>query len=156
MRYDYSTKKDRYGLNITQYEEDDSFSMSSITLQFHDEGEKALDPYKLHIIRQLFYIFIQKTEYYKDGWLSDYTESSKFHNLSFCLTPHVTASEALELVQLLCLKLLGLDLNHPRIIKALGNETVQKMIPELDATKDVVWEYLRDITQNKKIYEEEG
>ncbi len=135
------------GLNITHYEEDDCFSMTSFIITFNSPDRKPIDENILHVINRVLYIFIKKTGYYKDGWFSDYMENKNFGEISFCLTPAVRDKEALRFVQLLFLELLGFNLRTKKIIDIIGQENLPKMESELAEAKEEIWALLGDITR---------
>ena len=126
------------GLHITQYMED-CFSMSSITIKFIDsevnEGEDKIGDNVFQAIGRLLYIYIRKSEYYKESEFIDYMESPKYGEISFCLTPACGEKEILRFVQDLLLDILGLDLRKKNIIETVGAENIPKMEEELAEAK---------------------
>ena len=143
------------GLHVTQYTED-CFSMSSITIKFIDkeknEGEDCIDENIFHVIGRLLYMFIKKPEYDKEDRFSDYMESKKYGEISFCLTPACSEKEILRFIQDLFLDILGLDLRKKRIIDVVGEEKLPKMEKELAEAKTIVKDLLLDITMKPSVF----
>ena len=143
------------GLHVTQYMED-CFSMSSITIKFIDkernEGEGSIAENIFHVIGRLLYIYIKKPEYDKEDRFSDYMESKKYGEISFCLTPACSEKEILRFVQDLLLDILGLDLRKKNIIETVGAENIPKMEEELAEAKAIVKDLLLDITMKPSVF----
>ena len=143
------------GLHVTQYMED-CFSMSSITIKFIDkernEGEGSIPENIFHVIGRLLYIYIKKPEYDKEDRFSDYMESPKYGEISFCLTPSCSEKEILRFVQDLFLDILGLDLRKKNIIDTVGAENIPKMEEELAEAKAIVKDILLDITMKTSVF----
>ena len=156
--------EERRGLNITHYEEDDCFSMSSIDIVFNEldctdkaadkenPSVKKIDKNIMHVIGRVLYAKIKGSDYYKEGWFSNYIASDKFGKISFCLTPSVSEKEALKYVQSLFLDLMSVDLRKKSIIDIVGMENLPKMEAELEEAKSAVWDLLEDITIKKMVY----
>lgn len=144
------------GLHVTQYTEDCCFSMSSITIKFIDkernEGEGSIAENIFHVIGRLLYIYIKKPEYDKKDRFSDYMESPKYGEISFCLTPACSEKEILRFIQDLFLDILGLDLRKKRIIDVVGEEKLPKMEKELAEAKTIVKDLLLDITMKSSVF----
>ena len=143
------------GLHVTQYMED-CFSMSSITIKFIDkeknEGEDCIDENIFHVIGRLLYMFIKKPEYDKEDRFSDYMESKKYGEVSFCLTPACSEKEILRFIQDLFLDILGFDLRKKNIIETVGAENIPKMEEELAEAKAIVKDILLDITMKTSVF----
>ena len=143
------------GLHVTQYMED-CFSMSSITIKFIDkernEGEGSIAENIFHVIGRLLYIYIKKPEYDKKDRFSDYMESKKYGEISFCLTPSCSEKEILRFVQDLFLDILGLDLRKKNITDTVGAENIPKMEEELAEAKAIVKDLLLDITMKTSVF----
>lgn len=143
------------GLHVTQYTED-CFSMSSITIKFIDkeknEGESRITENTFHVIGRLLYIYIKKSEYEKEDRFSDYIESPKYGEISFCLTPACGEEEILRFVQNLFLDILGLDLRKKNIIEKVGAESIPQMEEELAEAKAIVKDLLLDITMKSSAF----
>ena len=143
------------GLHVTQYTED-CFSMSSITIKFIDkeknEGESSIAENIFHVIGRLLYIYIKKSEYEKEDRFSDYMESQKYGEISFCLTPACGEEEILRFVQDLFLDILGLDLRKKNIIEKVGVESIPQMEKELVEAKTIVKDLLLDITMKPSVF----
>ena len=143
------------GLHITQYMED-CFSMSSVTIKFIDkernEGEGSIAENIFHVIGRLLYIYIKKPEYDKEDRFSDYMESQKYGEISFCLTPACREKDILRFVQDLFLDILGLDLRKKNIIETVGAENIPKMEEELAEAKAIVKDLLLDITMKPSVF----
>lgn len=144
------------GLHVTQYTEDCCFSMSSITIKFIDkernEGEGSIAENIFHVIGRLLYIYIKKPKYDKKDRFSDYTESPKYGEINFCLTPACDEKEILRFIQDLFLDILGLDLRKKRIIDVVGEEKLPKMEKELAEAKIIVKDLLLDITMKSSVF----
>ena len=142
------------GLHVTKYREE-CFSMSSIIIKFIDkeknEGEGSIAENVFHAIGRLLYIYIKKSGYNKEGVFSNYMESKKYAEVSFCLTPACGEKEILRFVQDLFLDILGLNLRTKAIIEAVGAENIPKMEEELAEAKVIVKDLLLDITMNGKV-----
>ena len=142
------------GLHITQYMED-CFSMSSITIKFIDsevnEGEDKIGDNVFQAIGRLLYIYIRKSEYYKESEFIDYMESPKYGEISFCLTPACGEKEILRFVQDLFLDILGINLRKKNIIETVGAENIPKMEEELAEAKAIVKDLLLDITMKRLV-----
>ena len=142
------------GLHITQYMED-CFSMSSITIKFIDsevnEGEDKIGDNVFQAIGRLLYIYIRKSEYYKESEFIDYMESPKYGEISFCLTPACGEKEILRFVQDLFLDILGINLRKKNIIETVGAENIPKMEEELAEAKTIVKDLLLDITMKRLV-----
>jgi hypothetical protein len=142
------------GLHITQYMED-CFSMSSITIKFIDsevnEGEDKISDNVFQAIGRLLYIYIRKSEYYKESEFIDYMESPKYGEISFCLTPACGEKEILRFVQDLFLDILGINLRKKNIIETVGAENIPKMEEELAEAKAIVKDLLLDITMKRLV-----
>ena len=143
------------GLHVTQYTED-CFSMSSITIKFIDkernEGEGSIPENIFHVIGRLLYIYIKRPKYDKKDRFSDYSESQKYGDISFCLTPACDEKEILRFIQDLFLDILGLDLRKKRIIDVVGEEKLPKMEKELAEAKTIVKDLLLDITMKSSVF----
>ena len=143
------------GLHVTQYMED-CFSMSSITIKFIDkernESEGSIAENIFHVIGRLLYIYIKKPEYDKEDRFSDYMESKKYGEISFCLKPACSEKEILRFVQELFLDILGLDLRKKNIIETVGAENTPKMEEELAEAKAIVKDLLLDITMKPSVF----
>lgn len=143
------------GLHVTQYKED-CFSMSSITIKFIDkernEGKGSIPENIFHVIGRLLYIYIKKPKYDKKDRFSDYTESQKYGDISFCLTPACGEKEILRFIQDLFLDILGLDLRKKGIIDVVGEEKLPKMEKELAEAKTIVKDLLLDITMKSSVF----
>lgn len=143
------------GLHVTQYMED-CFSMSSITIKFIDkeknEGEDCIDENNFHVIGRLLYMFIKKPEYDKEDRFSDYIESPKYGEISFCLSPACGEKEILRFVQDLFMDILGLDLRKKIIIEKVGAESIPQMEEELAEAKAIVKDLLLDITMKPSVF----
>ncbi len=144
----------RRGLNITRYDEEDIFSMSSICINFNSSDQEKIDNTIMHAIGRILYNMIIKSDYYKEGWFSSYMVDEESGEISFCLTPAVSEEKALRYVQILFLGLLGLNLRTKEIIDAIGVENLPKMESELEQAKKIVWSLLGDITMRGKVYSE--
>ncbi len=142
------------GLHITQYMED-CFSMSSITIKFIDsevnEGEDKISDNVFQAIGRLLYIYIRKSEYYKESEFIDYMENPKYGEISFCLTPACGEKEILRFVQDLFLDILGINLRKKNIIETVGAENIPKMEEELAEAKAIVKDLLLDITMKRLV-----
>lgn len=142
------------GLYVTQYMED-CFSMSSITIKFIDkeknEGESSIAENIFHVIGRLLYIYIKKSEYEKEDRFSDYMESPKYGEISFCLTPACGEEEILRFVQALFLDILGFDLGKNNIVEKVGAESILQMEKELVEAKTIVKDLLLDITMKRLV-----
>ena len=142
------------GLHVTQYMED-CFSMSSITIKFIDsevnEGEDKIGDNVFQAIGRLLYIYIRKSEYYKESEFIDYMESPKYGEISFCLTPACGEKEILRFVQDLFLDILGINLRKKNIIETVGAENIPKMEEELAEAKAIVKDLLLDITMKRLV-----
>ena len=142
------------GLHVTQYMED-CFSMSSITIKFIDkernEGEGSIAENIFHVIGRLLYIYIKKCEHEEDRF-SDYMESKKYGEVSFCLTPAYSEKEILRFIQDLFLDILGFDLRKKNIIETVGAENIPKMEEELTEAKAIVKDLLLDITMKPSVF----
>ena len=140
------------GLHVTQYRED-CFSMSSITIKFIDkernEGEGSIAENIFHVIGRLMYIYIKKSEYEKEDEFSNYMESGKFGEISFCLTPACGEKEILRFVQDLFLDILWFDLRKSNIVKKVSEEELLEMEGGLAEAKEIVKDLLLDITMNR-------
>ena len=143
------------GLHVTQYMED-CFSMSSITIKFIDkeknEGESRIAWNIFHVIGRLLYIYIKKPEYDKKDRFSDYMESPKYGEISFCLSPACGKEEILRFVQDLFMDILGLDLRKKIIIEKVGAESIPQMEEELAGAKAIVKDLLLDITMKTSVF----
>ena len=143
------------GLHVTQYMED-CFSMSSITIKFIDkeknEGKSRIAWNIFHVIGRLLYIYIKKPEYDKKDRFSDYMESPKYGEISFCLSPACGKEEILRFVQDLFMDILGLDLRKKIIIEKVGAESIPQMEEELAGAKAIVKDLLLDITMKTSVF----
>ena len=143
------------GLHVTQYMED-CFSMSLVTIKFIDkeknEGESSIAENIFHVIGRLLYIYIKKSEYEEEDRFSDYMESPKYGEISFCLTPACGEEEILRFVQDLFLDILGLDLRKKNIIETVGAENISQMEEELTEAKAIVKGLLMDITMKPSVF----
>ena len=143
------------GLHVTQYMED-CFSMSSITIKFIDkeknEGESRIAWNIFHVIGRLLYIYIKKPEYDKKDRFSDYMESPKYGEISFCLSPACGKEEILRFVQDLFMDILGLDIRKKIIIEKVGAESIPQMEEELAGAKAIVKDLLLDITMKTSVF----
>ena len=143
------------GLHVTQYMED-CFSMSSITIKFIDkernEGEGSIAENIFHVIGRLLYIYIKKPEYDKEDRFSDYMESPKYGEISFCLSPACGKEEILRFVQDLFMDILGLDIRKKIIIEKVGAESIPQMEEELAGAKAIVKDLLLDITMKTSVF----
>ena len=143
------------GLHVTQYMED-CFSMSSITIKFIDkeknEGESRIAWNIFHVTGRLLYIYIKKPEYDKKDRFSDYMESPKYGEISFCLSPACGKEEILRFVQDLFMDILGLDIRKKIIIEKVGAESIPQMEEELAGAKAIVKDLLLDITMKTSVF----
>ena len=143
------------GLHVTQYTEE-CFSMSSIDIKFVDkelnEGEGSIAENILHVIRVIMYAHIQNSDYYKNGEFSNFMESPRYGEISFCLTPARDKKAILRLVQDLLLHVLGINLRKKSIIDIVGEERLPKMEEELAEAKAIVKDLLLDITMDQASY----
>lgn len=143
------------GMHVTQYTED-CFSMSSITIKFIDkeknEGEGSITENIFHVIGRLLYVYIKKSEYEKEDRFSDYIESPKYGEISFCLTPACGEEEILRFVRDLFLDILELDLDKKNIVEKVGAESIPQMKKELAEAKIIVKDLLLDITMKPSLF----
>lgn len=99
----------------------------------------------------MLYIYIKKPEYDKEDRFSDYMESPKYGEISFCLTPACGEKEILRFIQDLFLDILGLDLRKKIIIEKVGAESIPQMEEELAGAKAIVKDLLLDITTKRLV-----
>ena len=143
--------KDRpRGLNLTRYEEE-CFSMLDITITFNASDREEIPENIMYCIRRVLYEKIKESEYYKDGWFSNYMARIKAGEISFDLTPAISEKEALRYVQMLFLGFLGVSLKKEKVIEILGEEKLPKMEAELEEAKKEIWALLGDITMGGMI-----
>ena len=100
----------------------------------------------------MLYIYIKKPEYDKKDRFSDYMESPKYGEISFCLSPACGKEEILRFVQDLFMDILGLDIRKKIIIEKVGAESIPQMEEELAGAKAIVKDLLLDITMKTSVF----